>query len=120
MAEYTSLMCRHYIDGPINLFPGEHLVTFRSYDAPQPKIIISGKEFPPEGEAWCIVKRSDVTLLEDGSGLVLVSLQDISKNGRMMRIGIFNAPNDREDSFVVPFEDMPFLRRSYFRSVSRE
>ena len=115
MTEYSSLKCSYYPNGPIDLFPGESMVTFRSYDAPQPKIIISGKEFPPEGEAWCIVKRSDVTLLEDGSGLVSVSLQDISKNGRMMRIGIFNVPDKREDSFVVPFEDMPFLRRSDFK-----
>ena len=70
------------------------------------KPIISGQEFPPEGQTWCIVMEEDVTPLEDDSGLVKISVQNINLDEKTARVGIFNSPDMKTDSFVVSLEDM--------------
>jgi hypothetical protein len=111
MTEYSSLRCKYYNIGPWDLKTGEYLVTFNSPGVRQIKPMISGREFPEKGKAWCIVRTKDVTPLEENSGLVTVSVQDINQGEKTAKIGIFNSPDRNEDNFVVPLEDIILPQR---------
>jgi hypothetical protein len=101
------MKCNYYSGGvPMAIMFEEYLVTFKCLSPPEIKPIVDGAAWPPDGENWCIVRQEDVRPLEGISGLVKIAVSDVDWDKQQATVRIFNAPDNINETFVVPVSEI--------------
>jgi hypothetical protein len=112
MPNYFALRCNYYNGGgvPMRVGDDEYVVTFKCLKSIHPRPIVLSSAWPPDGQEWCIVKREDVRLLKENSGLVRISITDEEKDVDWIKGGatveIFSSPEEGNEEFIVPISEI--------------